>query len=218
MNFKLKCEKKRGHSHESGNPDFFKKKLIEKMKCKMRPFVPLCGTAGLLNFATLLLLSGALLLWFISPGFAQEKNSICLQQIMPEATAYYADVTTFISQHYLSEAPASELLDTALAKFKEFEKNMNALVKTYGVADAGQPIPQETDELSKCQTFVKIQIREVEQMLRNHHLANSSAKVTYTLVTKMKAINEGLRDLNKNFARMYALFTTLSNTLTSVSK
>lgn len=183
---------------------------------------------NLLNLLSLLLLSGALLLWFISPGFAQEgedgedtetgENNICLVQIMPEAMAYYADVTTFISEHYLSQAPATELLDTALAKFNEFKKNMLALLNTYWVAEEGQPLDQESEEYAKCEAFIKTQIREVEQLLRNHHLANSSAKVTYTLVTKMKAINEGLRDLNENFARVYALFTTLSNTLTSASK
>ncbi|MFA5842085.1 MAG: hypothetical protein WC882_00170 [Candidatus Gracilibacteria bacterium] len=184
---------------------------------------------SLLNFATFMLLSGALLLWFISPGFAQEgegtdaepvENNICLQEIMPEAMVYYADVTTFISEHYLSQEPATELLDVALQKFNEFKKNMLALINTFYAEQEGAVISPdpENEEYAQCKLFIETQIRTVEQMLRNHHLANSSAKVTYTLVTKMKAINEGLRDLNENFARVYALFTTLSNTLTSASK
>lgn len=188
---------------------------------------------GFLNLFSLLLVSSALLLWFIVPGFAQsasstdmddidvtsDENNVCLEQIMPQAMVYYADITSFISTHYLSEDSASDLLDTALAKFDEYKTNMHTLLATYRVADPGQPIAQEIDELnSQCATFVEVQIREVKQMLRNHHLANAGRKVTYTLVTQLKTINEGLRDMNEDFARMYALFTTLSNKLTSVSK
>lgn len=177
-----------------------------------------------LNALSFCLLSSSALLWVVLPGMAQEseetedssttEETLCIEEVAIPVMEYYNDVTTFISQHYQSEDPATALLATALLKFDEYEANMNELLLTYNVAYAGEQLDEEHErERDACTNFVQQKIDEVEQLLRNHHLQNAGSKTTFTLVSKLKDINEGLRDMAKDFAEMSTLFKALDSKL-----
>lgn len=183
-----------------------------------------------LNMVSATLVLCSLMIWMVLPSFAQDsgdeeegedygaENINCLdEELVIGMMGYYNDMTTFLGTHYESDEPASELLETALLKFDEFELNMYGLIIEQAVAQAGQSIDQETNEIKKCTELVSLKISEVEQMMRNHHLQNAANKTTYTLVTKLKDINDGLRDMNQDFAQMYALFKSLQSKLTAVT-
>lgn len=173
-----------------------------------------------LNVLSLALLSCSVLLWIVVPGRAQEstENTECLQELAVPLMEYYRDVTTFIGQHYQSEAAASTLLTTALLKFDEYQSHMEDLLREYGISQANQSKEQERQEVTACLNFVQLKIDEVEQLLRNHHLQNAGSKTTYTLVNKLKDINEGLRDMARDFAEMNVLFKSFDSKLTSVTE
>lgn len=174
-----------------------------------------------INLVSASLVTLSLLLWFVLPSFAEETETEedlqCVVEITPPMMTYYSDITTFIGEHYQAEAPASDLLETAMLKFGEFETNMLALLEEHAVSQDGQAIEDESRDIKKCIEMVNLKILEVKQMIRNHHLGNAGRKTTYTLVTKLKEINEGLREMNQEFGEMYGLFTNLSNKLNSTT-
>lgn len=193
-----------------------------------------------LNVISVLLLMTSVFLWIALPGMAQEEavttesdsmttdsesedetsddNTECLEEIALPVMEAYNDVTTFLGQHYQSEDPASGLLETALLKFKQYETTMHELLLEYGVSEELQTIAQEGSEAKKCLDFVEIKIRQVEQILRNHHVQNASAKTTYTLVQKLKTLNDGLRDMATDFAEIYAQFKSLDSKLANTTE
>lgn len=186
-----------------------------------------------LNWLSIGLLSASVCLWVIAPGFAQEaddsedaldaENTSCLSDdaeaglILP-MLELYNDMLSFLDEHYQSEEPATALLETATLKFEQFEADMEALISTYAVAQVNQPSDQESAENQKCIDLVRLKIKEVELLMRNHHFQNAGAKTAYTLVNKLKDINDGLRDMAKDFADIQTEFKTLDAKLTNTTE
>lgn len=186
-----------------------------------------------LNLFSFGFLATSLFLWVIAPGFAQETDSTTETTQEPNTTclsddaeaglvipmlALYQDMVSFLDQHYQAEEPATALLETTLLKFDQFKLDMEDLLVTYAVSQPDQPTDQESEEIQKCINLVYLKIDEVEQLMRNHHLENAGAKTTYTLVTKLKEINDGLRDMTGDFADIQNEFNALRAKLTSVTQ
>ncbi len=152
------------------------------------------------------------------PGDTYEENSICIVEISDEVAGYDADVISFLQQHYLSDQAASTLAETAWLKFEEYRNNMRQLVTDYSVAQLGQDSGQEFTEYDACQQFAEEHIQVVQAMLREHNLKNAGGKTTYALVTKLKAINKGLQDMNQQFADIFGAFKTFNDKLPGTTK
>lgn len=135
-----------------------------------------------------------------------EKDVVCLEEIAEPAEALTNDIVEFLQEHYRSEAPNSELAQVAFDKFEEYRARMTALVDQFGGAQGLQLTTREFDEREACRVFVDSQVETVQQMLLNHNVQTSVSKKSYTLVTKQKALNERLRELNRDFGELYASF------------
>lgn len=170
-----------------------------------------------LNVISVSLLAGAVLIQFASPLRAQDipsstssqnspEDTICLDEIAEPAAALTKDVIDFLNEHYQSEEPNSQLVDSAMEKFDEYRTRMLELVSQFGAAEGGQNIFTEYGEREACLNVVNDQIRSVERLLLNHNIETSGAKKSYALVTKLKEMNEKLRGLNRDFGEMYGAF------------
>lgn len=135
-----------------------------------------------------------------------EKDVVCLEEIAEPAETLTNDAVEFLQEHYRSEAPNSELAEVAFDKFEEYRARMTALVDQFGGAQGLQDTTREFDEREACRVFVDSQVETVQQMLLNHNVQTSVSKKSYTLVTKQKALNERMRELNRDFGEMYASF------------
>ena len=179
-----------------------------------------------LNLVSLVVLSMALMLQFMLPLYADEADSetavfeediVCIEEIAPEANALTQDAITFFEEHYRSEDPNSNLIEGAFEKFQEYEDRMNALLADFESTQAGKPIIGEFYERDDCSSFVNDQIRSVRQTLINHNVETAGAKKSYTLVTKLKEVNEGLRTLNSDFGQMYGSFKAFVDKIQNVT-
>ena len=88
-----------------------------------------------LNVISVSLLAGAVLIQFASPLRAQDipsstssqnspEDTICLDEIAEPAAALTKDVIDFLNEHYQSEEPNSQLVDSAMEKFDEYRTRM----------------------------------------------------------------------------------------------
>jgi hypothetical protein len=152
------------------------------------------------------------------PGETYQENVTCIVEIADEVAGYDADAISFLQQLYLSTDAASTLSETAWLKFEEYRKNMRQLVTDYSLAQLGQDAGQEFTEKEACNQFVEEHIRVVQAMLREHNLKNAGGKTTYALVTKLKAINKGLKDMNQQFADIFGAFKTFNDKLPGTTK
>jgi len=178
-----------------------------------------------LNWLSFGLIASALFVQMIVPSLAQEsavddgiredrvEDVVCINEISEDAAALTQDIIDFLGEHYLSEESNSTLIEGATQKFDEYRERMQALVAQFGAAQGYQGFGQEFDERQACTAFVNQQIRSVEQLLVNHSAENASAKQSFTFVTKLKDVNNGLRELNRDFGEYYGAFKTLADKL-----
>ncbi len=151
-----------------------------------------------------------------SPNYVQaedEKDVVCLEEIGEEVETLTNDAVEFLQEHYRSRAPNSELAEGAFNKFEEYRARMTALVTQFGGAQGLQTTTLEFDEREACRVYVDSQVETVRQLLLNHNIQTSASKKSYTLVTKQKALNERMRELNRDFGELYASFKVVVDKL-----
>ncbi len=179
------------------------------------------SSAGMLLLALGILLQGAMVLNAEenngdSPNYVQtedEKDVVCLDEIGEDVETLTNDAVDFLQEHYRSRAPNSELAEGAFDKYEEYRARMTALVTQFGGAQGLQTTTAEFAEREACRVYVDSQVKTVRQLLLNHNIQTSTSKKSYTLVTKQKALNERMRELNRDFGEMYASFKVVVDKL-----
>ncbi|HCW32143.1 MAG: hypothetical protein UT36_C0002G0038 [Candidatus Peregrinibacteria bacterium GW2011_GWF2_39_17] len=143
-------------------------------------------------------------------------NQECIIEIADEIAILTADIVQFMEQLYLSEKPASQLAEQANEKFKTYRAQMRQLVTDYSKVKWGEISQEKLNELEACQTFTLKHLEPIEAIMEEHNLRNAGGKTTYTLVKKLKAINEKLGEMNRQLGDIFGAFKTFNDKLPGV--
>jgi iron-sulfur cluster repair protein YtfE (RIC family) len=142
---------------------------------------------------------------------AAEVSNNCATQLREYFIPQQAEFGTFINEHFRSPKPTSELIPTAIEKFREFRTKARAQMLNY--LPHGQTITAAQAEQPQCKKVLQENYEIMAKLLHEHIMANAYAKKTTRLLNKYKQINEKLEKLNFTIAQTYGYFAALSQKL-----
>ena len=132
--------------------------------------------------------------------FCEEK----LQEMVLEKEAELATTieAAFLQNNWNSNI-VKDVADTIRAAFDEIytekDRIMNEDVKPTGYTNI-----DITTESTNCSSFIQMRERTMWALTESHNIETAGAKTSFVLVNKLKDINEGLREMNMSFARVYS--------------
>lgn len=138
-----------------------------------------------------------------------EAGKMCAEALEDYLAEQETEFGAFINEHFRSPRPTSELIPTAIEKFREFRKKAKARAI---VAPHGQTTTAAAAE-TQCPDILKKHFEILTNLLREHILTNAYAKKSTRLIDKYKQINEKLEKLNFTIAQTYGYFAALSQKL-----
>lgn len=152
-----------------------------------------------------------------------EEEVYCILQLAPELLEAESETISYLSQLFNMEDDNSTLVAEALNSETgngvfDFEDKAQELLDEYAVIHKNEDAESEFKKIEACEFFVDQHMRTVKALLQDHNLRTSSGKTTYTLVMKLRELNEGLRELNISFSKMYAGFKDVSDKLTNTTE
>ncbi len=187
-----------------------------------------------LNVASVLVILVAIMLWVgfpvttpsravdaPLPDGSEETTDLadlqCIQQVAEPLIEEEGDLISFLQDIYQAEDNNSQLLGEVTTEYDAFLERTNELLNEYATLKEGQTLDDALSQIAACEYFVAQHVTTVKAMMQDHNVRTGSAKVTYSLVLKLKDINEGLGELNETFAKIYGDFKTLSTKLVNTT-
>lgn len=135
----------------------------------------------------------------------------CVTQLRDYLVIQEVEFGQFINEHFRSPKPTSELVPTAIEKFREFRAEAKAEMVRYLPHEqiAGAAIQERT----LCKDAMEKHFAIMMNVLRQHMISNAYAKKSTRLLDKYKQINGKLEKLNFTIAQTYGYFAALSQKL-----
>lgn len=142
---------------------------------------------------------------------ATDIGTKCVTQLRDYLVIQEVEFGQFINEHFRSPKPTSELVPTAIEKFREFRADAKAEMVRYlpHAQTAGAAIQERT----QCKDAMEEHFAIMMDVLRQHMISNAYAKKSTRLLDKYKQINGKLEKLNFTIAQTYGYFAALSQKL-----
>lgn len=135
----------------------------------------------------------------------------CVTQLRDYLVLQEVEFGQFINEHFRSPKPTSELVPTAIEKFREFRADAKAQMVKYLPHE--QIVGAAIRERTQCEDAMQEHFRIMTDVLRQHMISNAYAKKSTRLLDKYKQINSKLEKLNFTIAQTYGYFAALSQKL-----
>lgn len=142
----------------------------------------------------------------------RDKSDQCLNHMQSYMAAKKVDFAAFMDENFRSDKPTSALVDSAIAKYRQYRKDINIEILTF-TPEANKTMQVAISENPKCATSVTEDLELMRAMIRQHIMQNAYAKKSTRLIDKYKEINGKLEELNFTIAQMYGYFGALSQKL-----
>lgn len=151
-------------------------------------------------------------------GTTTDTDTKCVDAIAETVKKDTDDFIAFVKEHFQNEEQNSDLLDTAVEKYRAYRDVVNSLLVTYATQFTEQSVLDQSDDVFTCQNFVTQQIKTARDVLISHNKQISRSKTTFALVEDYKSLNAQLRDLNLTVGTLSALFDKLNNNVSCYPK
>ena len=151
---------------------------------------------------------------------AGDVSSKCVQQLTKFAAEKQVEFGDFINTHFRSAKPTSELIPTAIERYRQYRNEIRGEIARILDAEKkdGKDPQVVLSETSACESVVKENFAVMKDMLRQHITENAYAKKTTRLMDKLKGINEKLGKLNGTISQTYGYFGAFSQKLPCYAK
>lgn len=147
-----------------------------------------------------------------APAFSRDEGRKCITAMDVFLETERKEFGEFITTHFRSNLPTSELIPTAIERYRQYRKDVRAQLQKFlpkgGVANSGA-----STELSSCTQAVQEEFMLISGMIRQHAVENAYAKKTTRLMLAYKNINDGLNKLNFTLAQLFGYFGAFSQKL-----
>lgn len=146
-------------------------------------------------------------------AFKLDEPSKCAEYLKQFIAQKQIEFGEFMNNHFRSGKPTSELIPSAVARFRQYRedvrKEMNELIKIESGKTATAVIP----ERAACENVMKEDFKIITELIRQHIAENAYAKKSTRLLDEYKELNRKLEKLNFTIAQMYGYFGALSQKL-----
>lgn len=150
-----------------------------------------------------------------------EEFQYCTDKVLPMVQEKEATLTEQISEIFLKDEWNSTLIEEInnliRTAFDEIYVEKNRIISE-DPKPAGYTVQNLSEEALNCESFIAMRERTIWAMVESHNIETSSAKSSYVLVRKLKDINEGLREMNIGFGKIYAGFKKFADKLPGLTK
>ena len=136
---------------------------------------------------------------------ASTGRSACENNVKQFLEDQRTDFAKFITTHFQSNKPASELIPVAMERFRQYRTAIRDRLNNF--------LPQgplAESQRDGCTTAVTEDFTLMKELLRQHIISNAYAKKTTHLMDKYKEINDKLQKLNFTVAQTYGYFGGLA--------
>lgn len=154
------------------------------------------------------------------PEFNLDVSSKCVESIKKFMAVKQVEFGDFINTHFRSAKPTSELIPTAIERYRQYRTEIRGeIARIISAEKKDKKDPQVVvNETAACEAAVKEDFDVMKQMIREHIMGNAYAKKTTRLADKLKSINEKLGVLNSTIGQMYGYFGGFSQKLSCYAK
>jgi len=138
------------------------------------------------------------------------QASKCIIEMTPFVKGKSTEFREYLEKHFSNKSTNSSLLEAALLKFQQIEKEILDKLDTY-TPESGQDLSTQISTLLNCRRVVEDEITLMKSLMKRFAIKTNQIKVTSALQTKMAEINKKLSDLDKQVTLMLGRYETLSN-------
>lgn len=149
---------------------------------------------------------------------AKDPLGVCQQNIDPAFKLEQAEFLNFLNLNFQNKSSDSSLINIAISRYAEHKRNLKdllAILQPGGTEGTGSSVlyADEVAAYSDCQKIMDAYIDTAKEEMIKHIRKNAAQKKTALMVEKYQAINDQLRELNVQIAKMYGLFMTFKEKL-----
>lgn len=145
----------------------------------------------------------------------KESEKKCVNELKNFMADKQVEFGEFINQHFRSGKPTSELLPTAIEKYRQYRAEARSEAqKLMNESATGKRTAQAAiKEAPACAKAVEEDFMIMKELLKQHIASNAYAKKSTKLLDRYKLLNSKLGDLNFTIAQTYGYFAALSQKL-----
>lgn len=153
-------------------------------------------------------------------------NNGCFQALDLAYAKELQEFLKFLDEHFQNKSSTSTLANTAIARFAQYRDRLDAYLNVFNenvgrekpISGENNTIQNKTYELylnvfSECSELRDEYLTRGKDRMLKHVKSTASQKKTTILLEKQQSINDRLKDLNFDIAKLYAYFQTLANKL-----
>lgn len=146
---------------------------------------------------------------------AKDPLGVCQQNIDPAFKLEQAEFLNFLNLNFQNKSSDSSLINIAISRYAEHKRNLKDLLAILqpGGTETTVLYQDEVAAYSDCQKIMDAYIDTAKEEMIKHVRKNAAQKKTALMVEKYQAINDQLRELNVQIAKMYGLFMTFKEKL-----
>lgn len=150
----------------------------------------------------------------------KEAEKKCVNELKNFIADKQVEFGEFINQHFRSDKPTSELLPTAIEKYRQYRAEVREEAgKLMKESATGKRTAEAAiKEVPACAKAVEEDFTIIKELLKQHIASNAYAKKSTKLLDKYKLLNSKLGDLNFTIAQTYGYFAALSQKLPCYAK
>lgn len=141
-----------------------------------------------------------------------DEGSKCLRALQTFAHQKHIEFGQFINTHFRSEKPTSELIPTAIERYRLYKKEIREHIAKFFPQDKTLSTAA-LQERPQCERAAEEDFKIIKELLYQHITENAYSKKSTRLLDTYKRINTGLEKLNFTIAQMYGYFSALSQKL-----
>lgn len=146
---------------------------------------------------------------------AKNPLGVCQQNIVPAFDLEQVEFFKFLETNFQNKSSDSSLINIAISRYAEHKRNLKDLLAILqpGGTETTTLYENEVAAYSDCQKTMDEYISLAKEKMIEHVRKNTAQKKTALMVEKYQAINDQLRELNLQIAKMYGLFMTFKEKL-----
>ena len=145
----------------------------------------------------------------------KELEKKCVNELKNFMADKQVEFGEFINQHFRSDKPTSELLPSAIEKYRQYRAEVREKAGKLMKDSALGKLTAEAaaKEAPACAKAVEEDFTIMKELLKQHVANNAYAKKSTRLLDQYKFLNSRLGELNFTIAQTYGYFAALSQKL-----
>lgn len=154
----------------------------------------------------------------LSANISSDAMAHCKENLAPLFDIDTLAFLQFLDTHYENKSSNSSLNNITILKFREYKKSISDRLRSLSPSDIDRSgeslqIYSEFDNYRLCEGLAAAYVDLAKQKMFDKVRNSTSQKKATALVEKHEAINNQLRDLLFEVAKMYSYFASFKNKL-----